>query len=82
MQPFSPTIKTVALISSTSFVTQTNNQDKLAKIRKWKKDYNWYLERGYAADYMPEDVVEVLEEMPGCFRHIWYVGLYLVISSK
>ena len=46
--------------------------DRLAFLRNWRKEYDWYLERGYGQDYLPEEVVCVLEALPNYYSYIRY----------
>ena len=50
-------------------------------MKRWKREFNWYLERGYGSDYMPEEVLGVLEEIPGFFSNIWLVVVDVAICT-
>lgn len=56
--------------------------DKLMFIKKWIKQYSRYLSEGYGSDYLPDNVVTILGELPDYHRHIRYSSEDLALSMR
>jgi hypothetical protein len=51
-------------------------------IKKWLKQYSKYLSEGYGSDYLPENVVTILGELPDYHRHIRYSSQNIAPSMR